>query len=64
MASIQGKQVWNSVASTATFDSYEDANRAYKLLCDYEALVEQAVAEGKLVVKDSTPVNLKAQVFE
>ena len=52
MASICGNIVMNNAGSERHFDSREDANRAYALLCDYEAFLSDLVNDGKVIVKD------------
>jgi len=52
MASICDKTVMNNAGSDRTFSTREDANRAYALLCDYEAFLSDLVNDGKVIVKD------------
>jgi hypothetical protein len=52
MAAIQGNTVWNNAGSERHFSNHEDANRAYALLCDYEAFLSDLVNDGKIIVKD------------
>ena len=37
----------NNAGSERHFDSHEDANRAYALLCDYEAFLSDLVNTGQ-----------------
>jgi hypothetical protein len=52
MASICGQIVMNNAGSERHFDTQKDAERAYALLCDYEAFLSDLANAGKIIVKD------------